>query len=224
MRTIEDVNNLIDYVKENPLNFTWTNPKTAVAISTIPNSGNGRFATEDMKKGEVIALLGGMMLTETEYQQIRRRFNFVSGLLVHKDFKIHQLNHLSHNNGSLNHCCDPNATLFGQIMIKTSRYVRGGEELFVDYGTITNEDLVLFEKCECGAPNCRRYITAKDWLSSKFRKFHGVNFSIHLHELINETSYSQIIKQIQSLKKIDIRKSTLLQDELKKYEEEYINN
>jgi len=218
MRTIENVNALFDYTKENPLNFSWLNPNTETKESTIPNSGNGRFAINKIERGEVIVLLGGLILTEDEYQQVRKRFPFISGLLVHEDFKLHQCNFFSENNGSLNHGCDPNCALYGQIMIKTTRDIDVGEELFVDYGTITNEDLVMFDNCECGAYNCRKYITAKDWLSSSFRLFHGRNFSYHLLELMRDTDPGIILSELLDLKKIDISKSSILSEELRNYE------
>ena len=216
MRTIEDINNLIDYVRDNPINFTWVTPKSIVKESGIPDAGNGRFATEPIKKGETVAILGGLILTEDEYQQIRKRFSFVSGLLVHEDFKIHQVNFISDNNGTLNHCCDPNIAIRGQIMVRAIRDIEVGEEFFLDYGTVTNQDLVLFEDCQCGASNCRRYITAKDWLSLPFSIFHWDNFSYHLLEVIKNTKEGEIITQLMSLEKIDISKSPILSEEMKR--------
>lgn len=216
MRTIEDINELIDYTLDNPINFTWIHPKTIVKESRIPNAGNGRFATEDIKKGTIIAILGGLILTEDEYQQIRKRFDFVSGLLIDIDFKVHQVNFLSEYNGTLNHCCDPNVTLSGQIVVKAIRDINAFEEFYLDYGTVANQDLVLFEKCECGADECRKYITAKDWLSSSFRVDRGHNFSHHLLELIRDTDNRERVNQLISLKKIEVRKSPILSEEMSK--------
>ena len=214
MRTVEDINKLIDFVKENPLNFSWLNPNTTVKESTIPNAGNGRFATHNMKTNETIAILGGLILTEGEYQQIRKRFDFVSGVLIDKDIKLHQINFISDNNGSLNHSCNPNASFSGQISIKTIRSIKAGEELFIDYSTIADQDLVLFEDCQCGAENCRKYVTCKDWLSPSFRMGRDFYFSYYLSELIRDTSKLEMKKQLESLKKIDRSKSSILSEDI----------
>jgi len=214
MRTVEDINKLLDYVEGNPLNFSWLNPNTTTKKSTIPNAGNGRFATNDMKTNEIIAILGGLILTEDEYQQIRKRYPFVSGVLIDKDIKLHQVNFISDNNGSLNHACNPNADFSGQIVIKANRPIEAGDELFIDYGTIANQDLVLFEDCQCGSIFCRRYITGKDWLSSLFRASRVFNY--HLKEIISNTSSDEIKKQLLNLKKIDVSKSLILSNELKR--------
>lgn len=213
MRSIEDINNLMDYVKENPVNFTWANPKTEVRQSNMPNSGNGRFTTEFVREGEIVVILGGLILTEDEYQEIRKRYTFVSGLLIHKDFKIHQVNFISDYNGTLNHSCEPNVYLDGQIVVKATKDIEVGEEITLDYGTIANQDLVLFEDCQCGADNCRKYITCKDWLSSSFRSERAFFFSHYLQELIRDTSAEEITNQLHSLKKIDITKSPILRKE-----------
>jgi len=214
MRSIEDIEKLMDFVKENPVNFTWITPKSEVKQSDIPDSGNGRFATEDIEEGELILILGGLMLTEDEYQQIRKRFPFVSGLLIHEDFKIHQVNILSDYNGTLNHSCGPNVYIDGQVAIKTLKPVKAGEEFFLDYGTIANQDLVLFENCQCGDQHCRKYITCKDWLSPTFRAEMAFYFSHHLQEVIRNTSTKEMIRQLNSLKKIDRFQSPILSEDI----------
>jgi len=214
MRSIEDIEKLMDFIKENPVNFTWMTNKSEVKQSNIPRSGNGRFATDHIKESEVVVILGGLMLTEDEYQQIRHRFPFVSGLLIHEDFKIHQVNFISDYNGTLNHSCNPNVYLNGQVVIKALRPIESGEEFFLDYGTIADQDLVLFEDCQCGADNCRKYITCKDWLSPSFRSERAFYFNHYLQELIRDTPTDEMIRQLHSLKKIDRFKSPILSEEI----------
>jgi len=214
MRSLDDINKLMDFIKENPVNFTWINPKTEVKQSDIPESGNGRFAKEFIREGEIVVILGGLILTEDEYQQIRKRYPFVSGLLVFNDFKIHQVNFNSDYNGTLNHSCDPNVFLDGQILVRALKDIEIGEEIYLDYGTIADQDLVLFENCQCGAYNCRKYITCKDWLSPSFRAERELFFSHYIQEVIRDTPTSEMIEQLHSLKKIDRSMSPILSEEI----------
>lgn len=56
-----------------------------------------------------------------------------------------------------NHSCDPNTTYDGLNVIAL-RNIRKGEELTLDYACFTNESMEPFA-CQCGAPNCRKWIT-----------------------------------------------------------------
>jgi hypothetical protein len=62
----------------------------------------------------------------------------------------------------INHSCDPNCETEeeeGRVFIQALRDIRRGEELFYDYGLITDEritpTLKLDYRCLCGAKDCR---------------------------------------------------------------------
>lgn len=215
-RTISTINTLIDWVNENPINFTWSSPKTEVKRSLIPNSGYGRFAVDNIKHGETVVVVGGIALTEEEYNSIRTRYNYATGLLVESNFKLQQLSFLSENNGTINHGCSPNCSMFGQIVIRATQDIMFGEELYIDYGTIADQDLVMFDNCQCGSNECRSYVTGKDWLSSAFVKKHKKNFSLYLLEQIEMLNDDKIFADLSALKKINLTYSKLLSEEYRK--------
>lgn len=82
----------------------------------------------------------------------------------------------------LNHSCEPNVGVQGQIVFVAMRDIAAGEELTHDWATTDDDDYEL--ECRCGASVCRRRITGQDWrradLQEKYRGF----FSSHLEEKI----------------------------------------
>lgn len=64
----------------------------------------------------------------------------------------------------LNHSCDPNCEAIeeydesGELVLRfqTIVAVEAGDELFIDYGLVADNDKVAAEfPCHCGSPNCR---------------------------------------------------------------------
>jgi D-alanine-D-alanine ligase len=56
-----------------------------------------------------------------------------------------------------NHSCNPNSTYDGLNLIAVQPIAKG-EEITLDYSTYLNETMAPFQ-CQCGAPNCRGWIT-----------------------------------------------------------------
>jgi hypothetical protein len=44
---------------------TWTDPR--IEFKKSPISGDGMFAREPIKKGEVVCIVGGMVMTDSEF-------------------------------------------------------------------------------------------------------------------------------------------------------------
>jgi SET domain-containing protein len=62
----------------------------------------------------------------------------------------------------INHSCDPNlrsCILRGHILYMSTRVIKAGEELTVDYRFSDKIDIV---KCKCGSPLCRGTINFKE--------------------------------------------------------------
>ncbi len=55
-----------------------------------------------------------------------------------------------------NHCCNANTEYRG-LDVVALRNIKVGEELTLDYANLDNPEMPSFT-CNCGAPNCRRYI------------------------------------------------------------------
>jgi len=62
----------------------------------------------------------------------------------------------------VNHSCQPNAGLSGQIVLLALRDIAAGEEVCYDYATSDSCPYHEFE-CACGSPQCRGWVTGSDW-------------------------------------------------------------
>ena len=66
-----------------------------------------------------------------------------------------------HQEGSLNHACDPNLGWEGSVLV-TLREIARDEELLVDYAMSTSDpDFIL--RCHCASYRCRQMVEGTDW-------------------------------------------------------------
>jgi hypothetical protein len=64
--------------------------------------------------------------------------------------------------GALNHSCDPNLGWTDAHSLATTRDVRAGEELTLDYATWTGDPSFVM-MCHCETYRCRQVIEGTDW-------------------------------------------------------------
>ena len=79
----------------------------------------------------------------------------------------------------INHCCDPNAGLSGQLAVLALRDIAPGEEVCFDYAMTDGSPYDEFP-CACGTPNCRGQVTGNDWMRPELWKRYGNHFSPYL--------------------------------------------
>lgn len=150
-------------------------------------SGNGIFALEPIKKGEVVAVFGGVVhewdtfvhLPERERSlciQVEDRLFLVPGPIGEGDY--------------VNHSCNPNAGLSGQIGLVAMRDIKAGEEVCFDYAMSDTMPYDEFD-CVCGQPNCRGRITGNDWQRPDLQKRYAGYFSPHVQRRIDEMRAAQ---------------------------------
>jgi SET domain-containing protein len=122
--------------------------------------GYGLFAVQPVAKDEVLCVWGGEILTEEELaQQPEERQKH--GLQVEEG--MYMLPLVDDDPADyVNHSCNPNAGLSGQICLVAMRPITVGDEICFDYAMSDGSDYDEFE-CMCGAENCRKTITGGDW-------------------------------------------------------------
>ena len=156
-------------------------PKVFMGDSGI--NGKGTFAKEDIKKGEIVFIKGGHILTRNEI--------FSSGI-INSYFPISDEYYLGAKKKEeedkiklyQNHSCDPNVGLHGEITFVAMRDIHKDEELTVDYAFIDNEDYSF--KCTCGSDNCRGTITGFDWKIKDLQEKYYNYFAQYLKDKIDE--------------------------------------
>ena len=160
---------------------SFVSKKIVIEKSAI--HGKGMFAKEFIKKGEVVFIKGGHILEKSEVFSSEKinsylpidDFYFIGA----KEKKEEELIKLY-----INHSCNPNCGLRGEITFVAITDINQNEELRCDYAFIDNEDYSF--KCTCGNENCRKVITGTDWkikeIQAKFKSY----FSTYLIKKINQ--------------------------------------
>jgi hypothetical protein len=84
----------------------------------------------------------------------------------------------------LNHSCDPNVQIVGQIAFRAMRDIDPGEELTFDYATGDDDDWEM--ECACGVPRCRGQVTGRDWKIPELQRRYAGQFSDYLQRRLTK--------------------------------------
>jgi len=151
--------------------------------------GRGVYAKNNIKKGELLSVFGGYVLTSREIDDLPEELQD-EGVTVGEDFILSSKKKSEVEDASyFNHSCDPNAGFHGQIFLVAMRNIKRDEEITFDYG------MVLFHakrikpyklKCLCGKELCRKFITDNDWKKKELQKKYNGYFQYFLQEKINK--------------------------------------
>src|SRR5262249_62161784 len=83
----------------------------------------------------------------------------------------------------INHSCDPNAGLSGTTNLVALRAIQTGEEVCFDYA-MSDSNIYLDFACDCGKPNCRKFVRPDDWRRPELRRRYRALFSPYLRRRI----------------------------------------
>ena len=122
-------------------------------VHPIPNRGGHTVvAREAIAKGELIVVWSGTLVTGEELNGMPptvRRYS----LQVEENQYLVSLSDYEPPD-YVNHSCDPNAGLSGQITLVAMRDIRPSEEITYDYAMSDGSPYDEFT-CSCGSPHCR---------------------------------------------------------------------
>jgi hypothetical protein len=158
---------------------SYRSPKTAIRPSTI--GGRGLFAALPIGRGEVVCVKGGRLLDRAGMAEY-------GGAVGDAELQITDDLFLAPVGAAefepvmmfLNHSCEPNVGVQGQIVFVAMRDVAAGEELTLDYGTIDHDTEPMI--CRCGAAACRGVVTGRDWQRPELQRKYGRYFAWYLLE------------------------------------------
>lgn len=161
---------------------SWFSPKTEKRVSPI--QGRGLFARAAISAGEIVAIKGGTIVDAGSFALIREKVSpaeiqIEDGLYIAPD----SAEAVEANILCLNHSCDPNVGVRGQITFVAMRDVPQGSELTIDYAMIDGDPAEQLE-CSCGARECRAVITGDDWRRPELQRRYAGYFSRYLHDRI----------------------------------------
>jgi hypothetical protein len=158
--------------------LSYLSSKTEVRESKI--HGRGLFAIADIAKDEIVAVKGGRIVDrKTLREKITPRLGPVE-IQIDDNLFIAPVTDEDRELSMLysNHSCDANLGMRGEITFVAMRDIRAGEELTHDWATTDNDDYSV--ECKCGAPNCRKILTGKDWQRPELRERYAGYFSAYL--------------------------------------------
>ena len=160
---------------------SYLSPKTRVGRSPI--HGRGLFATRPMRRGEIVAIKGGHILDRRTLSKVARRIA-ASYIQIDDDFYIGAIRRaeVGRNKMYINHSCDPNLGLKGQIAFVARRAIKAGEELTYDWAM--EENAPARTPCGCRARHCRKTLTGQDWKSLALQRQYRGYFSTYLQDKI----------------------------------------
>ena len=142
-------------------------------VRESPIHGKGLFAIAPITKGETICVKGGYIFGRQELDSMPEWYR-AAELQVAEDLFIGPLE-ADEREGSMifsNHSCEPNIGVQGQVVFVAMRDIEAGEELTHDWATTDDDDYKV--ECHCGAANCRKVLTGKDWQRKDLqRKYEG---------------------------------------------------
>jgi len=162
-------------------NYSYTSPK--LEGRPCPSKGGfGLYAREAIAKGELLVVWGGEIMTEEELALIPVERQ-THGIQI--DESIYMVPLVEGDLADfVNHSCDPNAGLSGQIVLVALRDIVVDEEVCYDYAMSDSSDYDEFE-CACRSPICRHCITGSDWKLPELQERYKGYFSPYLQRRID---------------------------------------
>ncbi len=137
---------------------SWLSPKVRVGPSPI--QGRGLFARQPLAGGEVVKVLGGVVMSDAEFREWADGRDRFDALAIAEDRNL--VLTPGDPAGLGNHSCDSNTVMADEVTVVARRAVAAGEELTIDYALMTvHEDWQML--CGCGEPACRGVVRGSDW-------------------------------------------------------------
>lgn len=163
---------------------SYLSPKCIKKSSKIHNSGI--FAKSNVKKGELLSIWGGYIITLPELKKLPKSIlDYSYPVQIFEDIYLGPIKKKDLDDGEMfNHSCDPNAGVRGQIVLVARKNIKKGEEIFFDYETTDTQNLKFI--CHCGAKKCRGKIDGSSWKNPEFQKANKNYFSLYLEEKIRK--------------------------------------
>jgi len=144
-------------------------------------SGNGIFALAPIQQGEIVAVFGGVVYEWDTFVRLPDRERSLCIQVEDRHFLVPRPIGAG---DYVNHSCNPNAGLSGQIALVAMRDIRPGEEVCYDYAMSDTMPYDEFE-CTCGQPGCRQRISGNDWQKSELQKRYAGFFAPHVQRKID---------------------------------------
>lgn len=170
-------------VKGNYLSTTWYMPDIEVRPSPI--HGTGMFATRLIHAGEIVVIIGGTVMSDTEFRAFTATVSHYNAIQIGED--VHLVDTPTSPTG-MNHSCDATLWMRDEVTVVARRDIAAGEELTQDYALYTAHPDWVLTPCQCGLETCRHSVTGHDWRRKDVQERYRDHFSPFINERIRATS------------------------------------
>jgi uncharacterized protein len=158
---------------------SWLSPKLE-SRTNLKKGGNGVYAIEAVKKGDLLAMFGGTVMTREQLETVSETLRSLS---IQVEDNLFLVSVVVGPGDHINHSCEPNAGLNGQIGLVAMRDIALGEEITFDYAMSDSVDYDEFD-CACGAETCRGLVTGSDWKQPELWEKYAGYFSPYLERKV----------------------------------------
>jgi uncharacterized protein len=161
-------------------------------LRSAGRKGSGVFATGPIARGESVAGFGGRVVDRAEFDEldVHERTHSIQ---VDEDLFLVGAGELDAAD-YMNHSCEPNAGLLGNILVVAMRDIAAGEEICFDYAMCDADDYDEFV-CACGTESCRGVITGADWRRPELQEWYAGYFSAYIARRIAASETSALRRQ-----------------------------
>ena len=175
------------------MDLTYFSSKTEKRGSDI--AGRGLFAKEPISEGEIVVVKGGYVMTRAQRDEVGRslgpsEIQVAEGLFLGPTTQAEREGGMMH----LNHSCEPNLGVQGQIAFVALRDIATNEELTFDYAMTDDEPYEM--ECGCGAPTCRKVVTGRDWTKAEVQRKYDGYFSWYIQRRLDAPNTEQEKKRL----------------------------
>jgi hypothetical protein len=143
--------------------------------------GKGVFAEKPIAAGSVVGVWSGVIVDTMKLYNLSARERQLSVQVEEGLYLVSALP--GEGPDFINHSCDPNVGLNGQIVLVAMRDIEPGEEICIDYAMCDGSPYDEFD-CGCGSALCRGRITGEDWHRPELIERYRGYFSPYLQRRI----------------------------------------
>ena len=159
-----------------PRASSYISPKLRSFHRDAPGE-RGVLSDSPIGTGEILVAWGGVLVPASRFCTLPPRLRRYSLQVEEELFLVPRRG--GEPADFVNHSCDPNAGLSGQMVLVALRDIRPGEEICYDYAMSDGSDYDEFD-CACGAAQCRGRVTGADWQRGDLQQRYAGYFSPYL--------------------------------------------
>jgi hypothetical protein len=163
---------------------SFASPKLVAAVA--PGKGRAVFSQQPIAAGELLAVWGGTIIALAEAYELARHER-AQCIQIEDELVLWTAQNDESLADWINHSCNPNAGMLGQIGPIAMRDIKQGEEICFDYAMSSNCDLDEFACC-CGHQACRGFVSGQDWRRHDLQQRYGGFFSPFIERSLRRSS------------------------------------